>query len=647
MLICFDERACIRDFYFPYAGQENHVRSNSKHRLGVWVEGKTWWLDDPSWTVRVSPRQETLASHVIRFIAFHKELALELQLNDIVYNETDIFVRSVEIINHAPKKRKVKVFFAQQFSIYGTKTGDTAYFDPRSKAIVHYKGKRAFLISGQNGTEGFDQYSVGHYNAMGKEGTWRDADDGILAGNPVEHGSVDSVIGFTLSLSPRSSSHLLYWITAATTIGDSRLLHEYIQKKTPAHLIESTQDFWHAWANKSGETHQQLGDRVNDLFKKSLFIMRSHVNDNGSIIASGDGDMLQYGMDTYTYVWPRDASYIAMAFDRAGYSSLTQRYFSFCRDVISADGYFFHKYRPDKSLGSSWHPWVGEGKVQLPIQEDETAIVLIALWEHYEKAKNLEFAEELYNPLVKKAADFLFSYRDATTNLPLPSYGLWEESRGIFTYTTSMVAAGLHAASKFAHLLGKEEEERRYMQGSHDVQKAILEHLYDKETGLFIRMIGENGERDATLDTSVLIGLSRFGVLPPSDKRLQSYGSAIQERLCWQGPIKGIPRYEGDAYLRAGSDTAGNPWIITTLWLAQYLIEGAKTKKDLKEAFQWIEWTVDRALPSGILPEQVHPQSGEHISASPLAWSHAEFVTTCLLYEEKLQKLSSKKVVMP
>ena len=38
-----------------------------------------------------------------------------------------------------------------------------------------------------------------------------------------------------------------------------------------------------------------------------------------------------------------------------------------------------HKYRPDKSLGSSWHPWVRNGKPELPIQEDETALVIYAL----------------------------------------------------------------------------------------------------------------------------------------------------------------------------------------------------------------------------------------------------------------------------
>ena len=38
-----------------------------------------------------------------------------------------------------------------------------------------------------------------------------------------------------------------------------------------------------------------------------------------------------------------------------------------------------HKYNPDGSVGSSWHPWCGsDGLLQLPIQEDETALTLFA-----------------------------------------------------------------------------------------------------------------------------------------------------------------------------------------------------------------------------------------------------------------------------
>ena len=69
-----------------------------------------------------------------------------------------------------------------------------------------------------------------------------------------------------------------------------------------------------------------------------------------------------------------------------------------------------HEYRPDKSLGSSWHPWVHGNKAQFPIQEDETALVIYALWKHYEFSRDIEFIESVYNKLIKKMSIFLFFY---------------------------------------------------------------------------------------------------------------------------------------------------------------------------------------------------------------------------------------------
>ena len=41
-----------------------------------------------------------------------------------------------------------------------------------------------------------------------------------------------------------------------------------------------------------------------------------------------------------------------------------------------------------------------------------------------------------------------------------------------------------------------------------------------------------------------------------------------------------------------------------------------------------LEWVANHALPSGVLAEQVNPESGEPLSVSPLTWSHATFVAT-------------------
>ena len=71
---------------------------------------------------------------------------------------------------------------------------------------------------------------------------------------------------------------------------------------------------------------------------------------------------------------------------------------------MSKEGYLLHKYNPDGTLASSWHPWVRDGQKDLPIQEDETALVLWALWNHFQQWKDVEYIKPLYRSLITKAA---------------------------------------------------------------------------------------------------------------------------------------------------------------------------------------------------------------------------------------------------
>lgn len=57
----------------------------------------------------------------------------------------------------------------------------TAQYLPDSDAVLHYRGKRAFIISGLYDGKPFDQHSIGLFGIEGHEGTYRDADDGELS----------------------------------------------------------------------------------------------------------------------------------------------------------------------------------------------------------------------------------------------------------------------------------------------------------------------------------------------------------------------------------------------------------------------------------------------------------------------------------
>lgn len=648
IFVGLDMRGQVRDFYFPYVGLENHIRAQNIHRVGVFANNTLRWFAHHSWEITTTCKEESLSGITS---AINSELEVSLIISDSVYNERNILIRKAQVKNHSREKRQIKIFFGQEFNISESRRADTAFFDPVRRAIIHYKGRRVFLINAATDKGLFDDYTTGVFGAEGKQGSFYDAEDGLLSKNNIEHGQADSVIGVTLDIEPGGEKTIFYWICASDSIEHVQTLNQRVLDKTPQYLMQTTENFWKAWVNKYHFTFHGLNEEVISLFKKSLFYVRASVDEKGAILASGDTDTYQEGgKDTYNYTWPRDGAFCAMALDRAGDFNIARKFFEFCNDVITDEGYLMHKYRPDKALGSSWHPWVRNDKVQLPIQEDETALVLVALWKHYALSRDLEFIEKIFNTFIRKAAGFMVKYRDPKTGLPSPSYDLWEEKFGIHTFTAATVYSALQAAARFAQVLGKTDLRDEYQIAARGIKEAILNYLYDDRSGLFYK--GLQMEKDGTLtpdrtvDMSSVFGIYAFDVLSPNDKKVRQAVEKTIEIISIKTPVGGIARYEHDDYHRQGvsGPVPGNPWFITTLWYAQYQVKIAQKEEDLSGVKEILSWAVKHGLSSGVMSEQIHPHTGEQVSVAPLTWSHAEFVLTVIAYLDKLEELGISNV---
>jgi GH15 family glucan-1,4-alpha-glucosidase len=301
------------------------------------------------------------------------------------------------------------------------------------------------------------------------------------------------------------------------------------------------------------------------------------------------------------------------------------------------------KYNSDGTIASSWHTlWdTARKKNQVPIQEDETALVLWALWEHYEKYRDIEFAHRLYTGLVVSCADFMVNFRHDDLGLPAPSWNLWEDRRGIHTFTCATVVAGLRAAANFAQLFAEAERAATYRTAADAYAEAMKQHLYSDELGRFIRSLqfdnDETYNPDPTVDAS-LSAVFFLNVFAPDDPMVTGTMTAIKEKL---SVGNGIARFENDGYMRVSASVTGNVWFICTLWLADYHIAAAKSIDDLRPALDILNWTVASALPSGVLAEQFDVATGEHISVSPLTWSHSTFVSTVHKYLAARQRLAA------
>ncbi|MFQ5409081.1 MAG: glycoside hydrolase family 15 protein [Anaerolineales bacterium] len=666
LLVAFDEKYQLRELYWPHVGQENHAIGHPFH-FGVWVggpdgaEGRFRWLHDSGWERDLRYEHETMVTEVT---LSHPVLELTLLCRDAVDFHEPILFRKIEIVNHAGSPRQVRLFFHHDLHILGNEVGDTTYYEPERRAVLHYKGARWFLINGavsaQSHTDwpptedtaaglvvGLHQWACGQKEIGGREGTWRDAENGRLSGNAIAQGSVDSTVGLGVTVTPGAPQSVYYWLIAGQNFHKVIGLNRMVRQRGTQTFLDRTRAYWRLWVDTHLPDLEDLPHAVCDQYQISLLVARTQIDNGGAILAANDTDISSTVRDTYSYMWPRDGALVARALARTGYIELSRAFFRFCARAITPEGYLLHKYNPDGTLASSWHPWYANGAKALPIQEDETALVLWALWEHFARFKDVEFIKTLYRDLITRAADFLADYREPESGLPLPSHDLWEERHGVLAWTTAATWAGLAAARNFAAAFGENDRAACYAQAMDEIRAGVEAHLWQPVAGRFARMLNRSDHGDWDVDLTIdasLAGLWQFGMYAPDDPKIVATMRAVEDRLWIKTDVGGVARYENDYYHQVSQDiqnVPGNPWFICTLWLAEWRAATARTRADLRRALDLLEWVADHALPSGVLAEQVHPYTNAPLSVSPLTWSHATFVSTVQAYLEAVQRLAA------
>lgn len=619
----------VHDFYYPYVGLANHSAGpHTRHRVGVWIDGKLSWLDSPGeWQFTFRYPHTALIGHTL---AKNESLQVLLEIDDCVDSQLSAFMRNIHIVNLADRPREIRLFMHQAFAIDDSRSNtDTAQYLPENDAILHYRGNKVFVISGSHNDRPFDQHSVGLFGIEGHEGTYRDADDGELSNSNVEHGRVDSVMRFKVDVKARSSERVHYWIAAGSSTREALYIDKQLKQKGISTRIHQTAKWWREWLSPAIEAVKKIDPAYHDSFLRSVMIIKSQIDKRGAVMASTDSSMLNYNRDAYAYCWPRDGSFVLWPLIRMGYTEEPYRFFEFCKRVMHPSGYLMHKYRADGGLGASWHPYVHEGATSAaPIQEDETALTVFVFGEFYQMTQDAHLLKDFYEPMIKPMADWMSEYIDGMTGLPKPSYDLWEERFQTTTFTTSVTYAALLVAADLAEIKGDKQSAVKWRSGANDLYDSAHKYLFNKDRQSFYRgLIVKNGEieYDDTIDASSIFGSFMFGLFSLTSPELKSAVDSFVQRFDAGGVIA-FPRYENDGYHRVDQNSPGNWWIITTLWMAQYYLEIGKD--DLARSI--LDWVNNISSKTDILPEQVSPVDHSMVSPSPLSWSHAEYLATLL-----------------
>ena len=640
LLVAFDAQYRLADFYFPHVGMENHAAG--KFHFGVFADGALSATHDAPWQRTLDYLRDTLVTDVV---LHNEKLDLRLRCYDAVDADKNIYLRKIVVRNLREEPREIKLFLHHDFAMYGSGVGDTALFDPFSKTVIHYKSRRFVLVNCAAGEDaGVTEYECGTSALTGAPGTWADAEDGRLSMNAIAQGAVESTVALTLQLEASGTATAWYWLCAGRTYDEVRELDQHIRTDTAARILARTGSHWYTWVNKADRDLGDLPDEITELYRRSLLVIATQCDRGGAVVAANDSDIAWGHNDHYSYVWTRDAAFVCDAMDRAGFPEITRRFLLFAKDLVRDEGFFINKYNPDGSPAPLWQPWIRDGKPQLPIQEDETALVVWLLARHYERTRDLDLLRAVYPRLIVHTADFMVAFRDSASGLPLPSYDLWEERLGVFTFTCAAVWAGLNAAADLANLFNEQERRATYTQAATELRDAMKKHLWLEEEGRFARGLVMNDGKltlDTTLDASTFAAF-HLGVFPPASGMVEGTMKAIRERLWVNTEIGGVARYENDSYHRISGEQArvpGNPWVLCTLWLAEHIIAKATTASELQSALDLVRWARSKATTSLILPEQIDPYDGQPLSVAPLTWSHAQVVSVVHAWLDALHGL--------
>jgi len=185
------------------------------------------------------------------------------------------------------------------------------------------------------------------------------------------------------------------------------------------------------------------------------------------------------------------------------------------------------------------------------------------------------------------------------------------------------------AAADLAEAASDSDNAVKWRSAADDILAAARRHLYNAERRAFYKGVRvKDGvlTYNDTFDMSSVFGAFMFGLFPIGSEELTATVETLKQTFGVNDGAIGLPRYENDSYCRVDHNTTGNPWFITSLWLAQYHIETDQHEA----AMRIIDWVRDHASSTGIFSEQLSPIDESFVSVAPLTWSHAEYIASLL-----------------
>jgi len=608
--------------WWPYIDAPQHVDAM---RTGLYFDGSeqaTWFDEEGDWT---HESQYVERSNSFRVKAQANAHPVAVDSLHFAVPGMDLIVREYTFTNTGSDAISFSFLLHSSFLISENRLYNTTMFQPSDDAMLHFRQDYYFALSSANVCAKFHAGIAFADIQKGPES---------LGGKMIEMLPTGAMTWRIESLAPGESVVLPLYLAAGHKEEQALNVLRAAKSKSSAQWAEETSAYWESYLAEAKPC--PLPDAtITELYERSLLMFKLMSDDKtGSIIAAPEFDELFTRCGGYAYCWGRDAAFITTALDKAGLEELSDRFYDWTLTAQSPDGSWQQRHYHDGSLAPSWG-----------LQIDEGASILWGMYQHYLANSNGDFARKVW-PAVRSGAEFLIGFLDEESGLPKPSMDLWEEREASHTYSSAAVYGGLSAAAKFAELAGEAALATKWSTAADRISEVIGDLCWNEEKGSLYRGVNltvaadkyeqaaaagaereivdlDKGYRKHVLKYDPIVDISLLGVAVPfnavaaEDDKMRRTAEAV-ELLLTSPVVGGIKRYEDDPYI------GGNPWILTTLWLAQYRIAAG----ELDAARSLLQWAIDHRTAAGLLPEQIDKATGETAWVVPLTWSHAMFVLT-------------------
>lgn len=379
---------------------------------------------------------------------------------------------------------------------------------------------------------------------------------------------------------------------------------------------------------------------------------------------SRNGDPLWKRVGGYHLIWPRDLYQMATTWIAVGDLASAKASFARLRtaQLSDQDGFWEYGFRRRSRDGSFLQNfWLNGSAYWQGLQMDETAFPVILTYRLW-KLGAVTLADTW--DMVRRASDFIVDFG------PWTGQERWEENFGASPSTIASEIAALYCAAEIAHSHGDDQRAQRYLRtadswsakpgdnletwtftrtgrygdGRYFIRSEAAQRFDqfwnpDDEGLIHIANGGPTLREKDVLDGGFL-ELVRLGVRDALDpailETLPEYDAHLRVRIPGKGD--GYYRYTADRYNyddTSGRQTHGMLWPLLTgerghYALAASVARGESRPKRDQAIVPYIAAMEAFASSSLMMPEQVWdggPAAGLSTgSATPLGWSHAEYL---------------------